>query len=244
MTTTPGNPFVFPGMGLGNNADAAAANPVLQSLDMMRQAWTQMGSGANPFASAMPSAPILNPEELDKRIQELQAVANWLRLNMTMLQGTIQALEVQRATIATLRSFAQSGGMGAAMGAGSASGEPSPLEVALGIKPATRTTQEAPAADKARPADPPPADKAPDAPAPAAQTDAPADATNPQQAWWNMLQNQFGQIAQAAAASMPTTQRPSAPAKSPAPARTPAKSAAKASKTAARKTAPRKRTNG
>lgn len=232
MTTTPGNPFVFPGMGLGATPDGSAGNPVLQSLEMMRQAWSQMG-GANPFAGALPSTPILNTEELDKRIQELQAVANWLRLNMNMLQGTIQALEVQRATIATLRSFAQN--MGNAAGGGSASGEPSPLEVALGIKPHTRTGQTPPA----EPA-PPPQAAAPEAPAAPPPADKPADAAQPQQAWWNLLQNQFNQIAQAAAASIPAAApRPTPPAPA---ARSRAASAATATKPAAkaRKTAPRK----
>ncbi|MBU4611661.1 transcriptional regulator, partial [Achromobacter sp. GG226] len=203
MTTTPGNPFAFPGMGLGT-PDGSGGNPVLQSLEMMRQAWTQMG-GTNPFASAIPTTPILNLEELDKRIQELQAVANWLRLNMTMLQGSIQALEVQRATIATLRSFAQTAS-GAAAGSTGGAGEPSPLEVALGIKPHTRTSQEPPAEPAAAPKA-----SSPEAPA-AAPSGQAEDTAQPQQAWWNLLQNQFNQIAQAAAATMPTaTPRPAAP---------------------------------
>jgi len=50
-------------------------------------------------------APSMSLEDLDKRIQELKTVETWLNVNMQMLRGTIQALEVQRATIATLHSL-------------------------------------------------------------------------------------------------------------------------------------------
>jgi hypothetical protein len=50
-------------------------------------------------------APTLDVEELDKRIADLRAVEHWLNLNAGMLRTTIQSLEVQRNTIATLRSF-------------------------------------------------------------------------------------------------------------------------------------------
>ena len=49
--------------------------------------------------------PTLSVEELDKKITDLRTVESWLNLNTNMLKSTIQALEVQRATIATLQSF-------------------------------------------------------------------------------------------------------------------------------------------
>ena len=49
--------------------------------------------------------PLTNVEELDKRITDLRAVEQWLKLNLNMLQSAIQGLEVQRATLATLRAF-------------------------------------------------------------------------------------------------------------------------------------------
>jgi hypothetical protein len=49
--------------------------------------------------------PTLDIEELDKRIQDLKSVENWLQLNMSVLRSTIQGLEVQRATLAALKSF-------------------------------------------------------------------------------------------------------------------------------------------
>lgn len=48
-------------------------------------------------------APSLNPEELEKRIEELRAVHFWLEQNSRALGATIQALEVQKMTLATLQ---------------------------------------------------------------------------------------------------------------------------------------------
>ena len=64
---------------------------------------------ANP-AAAMPAAsqwvtPTLDPEELDKRIQELKSVQFWLDQNAKALSATIQAMEVQRMTLSTLQSM-------------------------------------------------------------------------------------------------------------------------------------------
>lgn len=50
-------------------------------------------------------APTLNPEELDKRIQELRTVQFWLEQNARMLGATIQALEVQKMTLTTLQTM-------------------------------------------------------------------------------------------------------------------------------------------
>ena len=50
-------------------------------------------------------APTLDPAELDKRIGELRTVQYWLEQNARMLATTIQALEVQRMTLTTLKSM-------------------------------------------------------------------------------------------------------------------------------------------
>lgn len=50
-------------------------------------------------------APSLDPAELDKRIEELRTVQFWLEQNARMLSTTIQALEVQRMTLSTLKSM-------------------------------------------------------------------------------------------------------------------------------------------
>ncbi|MBN8557718.1 MAG: hypothetical protein J0L74_08625 [Burkholderiales bacterium] len=64
----------------------------------------------NTAGQAMPAmgqwvAPTLDPAELDKRIGELKTVQFWLEQNARMIATTIQALEVQRMTLATLQTM-------------------------------------------------------------------------------------------------------------------------------------------
>ena len=66
--------------------------------------------GASSSVPGMPSlshwvAPTFDVEELDKRIQDLRAVHFWLDQNTKALAATIQALEVQKMTLATLKSM-------------------------------------------------------------------------------------------------------------------------------------------
>ncbi len=61
-----------------------------------------LGAAAAPTGSAW-AMPTLDPEELDKRIQELKTVQFWLEQNARMIGMTIQTLEVQRMTLNTLR---------------------------------------------------------------------------------------------------------------------------------------------
>lgn len=67
-----------------------------------------LAKGASETIPQMPNlsnwiAPTLNVEELDKRIQELKAVHFWLDQNSKALGATVQALEVQKMTLATLK---------------------------------------------------------------------------------------------------------------------------------------------
>ena len=67
-----------------------------------------LAKGASTSIPQMPNlanwvAPSLNVEELDKRIDELKAVHFWLDQNSKALGATIQALEVQKMTLATLK---------------------------------------------------------------------------------------------------------------------------------------------
>ncbi|MBO1114730.1 PhaM family polyhydroxyalkanoate granule multifunctional regulatory protein [Bordetella petrii] len=177
------NPFVLPGLGQGGDL---AGNPLLASMEMMRKAWAGL-AGPGGLAQALPMAAPMNLEDLERRIADLRTVENWLRMNLSMLTSTIQGLEVQRATIATLRSF---------VGGAAASGEASPLEVALGLKPAAAAPRPAAPAGGDAPAEP----ANPDASA-ADQVSQAAQSAS--QAWWNLLQQQFNQLAAATAATMP-----------------------------------------
>jgi hypothetical protein len=50
-------------------------------------------------------APTLDPQEIDKRIQELKTVQFWLEQNAKGIAATIQAMEVQRMTLSTLQNM-------------------------------------------------------------------------------------------------------------------------------------------
>ncbi|WP_332609012.1 PhaM family polyhydroxyalkanoate granule multifunctional regulatory protein [Achromobacter sp. ESBL13] len=245
------NPFVLPGMG--QNSDLSG-NPLLASMEMMRQAWAGL-TGPGGLASSLPMAPPMNLEDLDRRIAELRSVENWLRMNLSMLSSTIQGMEVQRSTISTLRAFVDSAAS-MDMNAVRDSGAASPLEVVLGLKPAPKSAAK-PASSSAfsarddKPQDAPPADAAADATnathasesaGPGMTEQMGAAAQSASKAWWDLLQQQFNQIAAATAASMPTN--PAAPTAGddagqtkPKDTKAAAKSEPKASKPAARKTA-------
>jgi hypothetical protein len=64
---------------------------------------TPGGGAAASTAAPGWVAPTLDPEELDKRIQELKTVQFWLEQNTKAVGATIQALEVQRMTLQTLK---------------------------------------------------------------------------------------------------------------------------------------------
>lgn len=50
-------------------------------------------------------APTMDPEEIDKRIQELKTVQFWLEQNAKGIAATIQAMEVQRMTLSALQNM-------------------------------------------------------------------------------------------------------------------------------------------
>ncbi len=81
--------------------------------------FTQLWSGnlaaaeaARPGAGVVPSMmmPTLDVKELDKRIADMRSVEHWLKLNLGMLQTTIQGLEMQRNTILAWQQFAAAPG--------------------------------------------------------------------------------------------------------------------------------------
>lgn len=192
MTDQPGSIPPFPGF------------PGFPPAEMLDRMWDMMR--LTPFGSAFPGmqpgaaqglgpslsmmsdmlAPLTSVEELDKRITDMRAVEQWLKLNLNMLQSAIQALEVQRATLATLRAFgafAQSqmtepaspkptdeGPRGRA-----AAGDAPPREAGV----ASEDAESAEGSGDAQQAAPPTFDPT---------------------AWWNLLQSQFNQLAQFAVA--------------------------------------------
>ncbi len=90
------------------NSPLANFGKFVPGFDFLQNLATQAADSAAQKIPQMPNlgswvAPTLNVEELDKRIQELKAVQFWLDQNATALKATIQALEVQKMTLATLK---------------------------------------------------------------------------------------------------------------------------------------------
>jgi len=116
-------------------------------------------------------APTLNPEELEKKIEELRTVQFWLEQNARMLGATIQAMEVQRMTLSTLKT----------------------MNVQMGdLRDSLKIRLPEPAADAASGAAASTATSAAEAPAAAAA--AVPGAVDPMQ-WWGALTKQFTQLA-------------------------------------------------
>jgi hypothetical protein len=197
---------------------------VSEGFDLVKKVWGVTGlpmlptpSSMAQFATRLPQtlpsmiAPTLDVEELDKRIADLRAVEQWLNLNLSMLRTTVQSLEVQRNTIATLKSFG-----GAMLSAGATQHAAAPVAGENWPYPAGH-----PAAAGFAMA--PPAPMPASAPAPvqaktgrrsrgaraAAASAAAALPLNPT-AWWNTLQEQFTKIAATAAAEAQAAAREAA----------------------------------
>lgn len=148
------------------------------TLDFVKNLWGSMNlPGTN--MSGM-SAPPLSTEDLDKRIADLKAVESWLNMNLTMLRGTIQTMEVQRATLSTLKTMGAS--MAEAMRQSGVS-----AEKMAGMPFSSFFGQPGAAADAGGGGSAQPGTAAP-AQDPAAAMGMPAAL-----AWWNMLQEQFTQ---------------------------------------------------
>ena len=162
-------------------------------------------------SSALPSlgqwvAPTLDPEELGKRIEELKTVQFWLEQNARMIGTTVQALEVQRMTLTTLKTMnvqvadlaqafkvqdpspaCATAGAGAGAEAAPAVAEASDAPAA----PRARTARGAAQASKAQPA------------ASASPIGAAPGVVDPMQ-WWGALTQQFTQLAAQALKERPT----------------------------------------
>lgn len=59
----------------------------------------------NPMSFPIPGmfTPTMSVEEVEKKIVELQAVENWLKMNLSFLQMTIKTLEMQKAALKALQ---------------------------------------------------------------------------------------------------------------------------------------------
>ncbi|MDX9886605.1 PhaM family polyhydroxyalkanoate granule multifunctional regulatory protein [Thauera sp.] len=71
-------------------------------LEFVRGMWNQMG-----FSLPGMVTPTLDIDELDKRIKDMRAVEGWLKMNLNMLQMSIQGLDMQRAALAAVKAMSQ-----------------------------------------------------------------------------------------------------------------------------------------
>jgi hypothetical protein len=175
-------------------------------------------------SSSLPSlgqwvAPTLDPEELGKRIEELKTVQFWLEQNARMIGTTVQALEVQRMTLTTLKTMnVQVADLAEAFKLKDPAPAPKPAPAPA---PAPAPTPKSATASAPAPA-----------PAPAASGAAGPGVVDPMQ-WWGALTQQFTQLAAQALKERPADS----------PAATGPKSAAAAGRAAkagtARKTTPK-----
>ncbi|SMP68085.1 PhaM family polyhydroxyalkanoate granule multifunctional regulatory protein [Noviherbaspirillum suwonense] len=205
-------------MAESNMSGIPGVGAMTDTLEFVKNLW----GGMKIPGMAMPS---LSVDEVNKQITDLKAVESWLNVNMSMLRSTIQALEVQSATLAALQTMSTS--MNSLAQAG--------MSHAAAAAPAARPAAAPPPAPAAQPApapaapsfsfDPPVADKpatpggAPSASAagrPAEGPQANADMSNATAfanpaAWWNLLQDQFKQAVSTAVASEPEEKQKPAP---------------------------------
>lgn len=160
-----------------SDAKAFGFGQFIPGYDFLQQL-NKAGQGAAlpPFSSWV--APTVSVEEIDKRIEELKAVQFWLEQNGKALAATVQALQVQKMTLSTLK------GMNVNL---------QDFAQAFGTPASNLSNWPMGAAQKDTPSSPEPP-KAQPAPA-----EAPAAAAHPMaeqaQQWWGALTQQFQQIA-------------------------------------------------
>ena len=237
-----------------------AFGKLIPGFEFLQQLTAGNAGGAAATGLSHWVAPTVNVEELEQRISELKTVQFWLEQNLLALKATVQALEVQKMTLLTLRGMNLSmaevaqaftlppaAPSAAAPASEGGSGWPYAEKSAAAAAPAPEAEPAEP--DEPKAAAPAKAPRRPTAAkAPAAAAPAGAGVTDPIQ-WWGALTQQFQQIAtqtlREAARAMPAAEPADlapvdAPAAAPKPAAPAKKVAATKRKKAARKTPARK----
>ena len=100
--------------------DRKTADPADQTsefFDWVRKMWSPEAYGLPGMAAmsattpmpGFPGMPALftptpDPKEIERRINELQAVENWLKMNVGFIQMTVKTLELQKSAIESISS--------------------------------------------------------------------------------------------------------------------------------------------
>jgi hypothetical protein len=147
-------------------SDASSFTKLVPGFDFLQDLVKNAGAALPGIGQWV--APTIDPAELTKRIDELRTVQFWLEQNAKMLGATIQALEVQRMTLSTLKT----------------------MNVQMeGLRDSLKIRMP----DAAAPEPAPNAAAAP--PEPAAEPDAPAPGVVDPMQWWGALTKQFTELA-------------------------------------------------
>ena len=80
----------------------ADPNTPQDPFEMFRRLWGPLGVPVPGMAM-----PTLDPQEIDKRVQELKSVEMWLSMNLNMLRTAIQGLEMQKAGLQQVQGMQQ-----------------------------------------------------------------------------------------------------------------------------------------
>ena len=72
-------------------------------MSFAKKMWGSMGFSALPGMVT----PTFDADEIDKKVKDLKAVESWLKMNLSMLQMTIQGLEMQSVTLNAVRAMSQ-----------------------------------------------------------------------------------------------------------------------------------------
>ena len=201
MSDTSGFGKFVPGFEFLQNLAGQAAGGVAEGLGKSLPQMPNLGHWV---------APTFNVEDLEKRIEELKAVQFWLDQNAKALGATVQALEVQKMSLATLKAMnfnlgdvANALKLKAADTVSGLTGKVPTQFAGLEIPERTYGNPGAPS-EAAEPAAAS-ATAQPKPRKPAAKAAAPADAAQgvvDPMAWWGALSQQFQQIASTAMKDM------------------------------------------
>ena len=85
-------------------AEPGSKNAPQDPFEMFRRLWGPLGVPVPGMAM-----PTLDPQEIDKRIQDLKSVEAWLSMNLNVLRGAIQGLEMQKAGLTAMQQAMQMG---------------------------------------------------------------------------------------------------------------------------------------